>query len=114
MNAYNNFDGSLYHQTSFAYTYDEEYLYFNDDNLLVLAWGGGKSDARKYLENDLGWMNLRKCDQRGLFDQIVDNAKHPAARDHILDEMVARNYLNQTQITDCWGELGGRGGGRTQ
>ncbi len=65
------------------------------------------------MENKLGWTNLSRCDQRCVFNQIVDNEQTRTVRDHILDEMRVRNYLTQTQITDFWSErnLGnGRGG----
>ncbi len=59
MNAYNNFDGSLHLQIKFAYSFNEKYIYFGDQDLSIIAWGGRKSDARKYLE---GWTNLTQCD----------------------------------------------------
>ena len=48
---YHTFDASFcQHHTSVPITLDNNYVYFNDKDLFVFAWGGGKSEKKRWVQ----------------------------------------------------------------
>ena len=50
---YNLFNGIFTkHQTAVPFTYDDEFVYMNDQDLNILAWGPGKSDKLQFMRDE--------------------------------------------------------------
>ena len=50
---YHTFSGTFgFHQTAIPVTFDGKYVNLNDEDLMVFAWGAGKSDKRVYHEDN--------------------------------------------------------------
>lgn len=100
LNSNHNFDSSKKHQTAFPFTYDDKYVYLDDKELEIWAWGGSKSNnARKYLENELHYTDLPRCTEDAVIDEIVRREDSREA-DRIIDHLGRENFLSQRTIDE--------------
>ena len=77
---YHTFGGMFgKHQTSVPLTCDGERVFFNDQDLFVFAWGAGRSQKRRYLEeNGVVYGNGERFRQQNMldfFNYVADDAQ---------------------------------------
>ena len=95
--AYNVFNGVwVKHHTSVPFTYDDKFVYLNDPELYVLAWGGGSSDKKDWLETNYPDININGRVNFHYFMNIVRDNNIPPNE----VALAGLTGVNQTTIDD--------------
>ena len=77
------------HQTGVPFTYDDDYVYLNDKDLYIFAWGGGTSDKRQFLQEEFPEVPLTQACHPRYFAEVIHGIGQ-----HGIDQARQRNLVN--------------------